>query len=93
MVPALPPATQAEESLTQDLLSVGTSVKTVTASLTTVQADAATGTSYVPSQVTAEMAPVANALTTAIQQLTATIPTLPGNTVASARLLSDTLST
>jgi hypothetical protein len=88
----LPPATQDETALAQDLLAIATPVKSASASLTTMNANAATGTSYSPSQVTAAMTPVTGALTMAIQQLTATIPTLPADTVAAARLLSDTLS-
>lgn len=89
----LPPASAGEAALAQDLPAVATAVKAASASLTTIQANEATGTSYSPSQVTVVMAPVTGALTTSIQGLTAAIPTLPGNTVAPARLLSNTLST
>ena len=90
--PSLPPATPAEDALAQDLVAVKTASATATAGLTTIHSNQATGSTYSYSQIDAAVQPVVDALTTALRQLTTTIPTLPTNTTEQAQNLSSSLS-
>lgn len=93
--PTLPPPTPAENALLQDLYNVKSAGQTASASLTIASANQATGASSDSlSQITAAVTPVTLYLTTALNQLTAVIPTLPANALLTqtAQTLSSNLT-
>jgi hypothetical protein len=76
-----------------DLVAINAADKNAAASLTTAQADEATGSvTYTQAQVLATVAPVTNAITTALRDLTALIPSVPANMTSVAQALSSALS-
>jgi hypothetical protein len=86
-----PPAAQV--ALVGDLVAINAADKNAAASLTTAQADEATGSvTYTQAQVLATVAPVTNAITTALRDLTALIPSVPANMTSVAQALSSALS-
>jgi len=78
--PRPPHASSAEDALLVDLSALNTAYRSAGTALTTMKANKATkSNSYTAAQVNAAIAPTAGALTTAINQLTAVIPTLPAD--------------
>jgi hypothetical protein len=87
-----PPPTAAEATFLHDLLAVDSADKSGAATLTTLQANQSTGTTYSVPQILAAVTPVTGAITTALNDLTVLIPSLPANMTSAAQVMSDTLS-
>lgn len=88
-----PSSPAAQVTLVGDLVAINTAEKNATASLTTAQADEATGSAtYTQAQVLAIATPVTDAITTALTDLTTLIPSVPANMSSPAQALSSALS-